>query len=249
MCFFLLAAAGVFSYPYLSDLLIQNQNRKLLEQWEAALSENRAVQPNAEEANAEQANAPELNAEQAAPISQNRKNVSPLYQEMLAYNRKIYREKQKDLYLFRAWEKAAVDLREYGFSIPVIGSLTIPSIHISYPIYLGASESNLLNGVAHLGETSLPIGTENSNCAICGHCGMMRTEMFRHLDRLKPGDTVLVKNPWETLTYVVTERIIGEPTDHTPLLIQEGKDLLTLVTCYPYPYNSKRLFVQCERSS
>jgi len=51
----------------------------------------------------------------------------------------------------------------------------------------------------------------------------------------------------ETLTYEVDMIRIVEPHETDDLLIQEGKDLSTLVTCTPYGINSHRLLVRGVR--
>ena len=49
--------------------------------------------------------------------------------------------------------------------------------------------------------------------------------------------------------YEVDKITIVEPDDTKDLLIEEGKDLLTLVTCTPYGINSHRLLVRGHRIS
>ena len=50
------------------------------------------------------------------------------------------------------------------------------------------------------------------------------------------------------MTYEVTDIHIVKPKEaYDYLSINEGKDLVTLVTCYPYAVNSHRLLVTGER--
>ena len=51
----------------------------------------------------------------------------------------------------------------------------------------------------------------------------------------------------EILTYEVDQILIVEPNETEELLIQEGKDLCTLITCTPYGVNSHRLLVRGHR--
>ena len=68
------------------------------------------------------------------------------------------------------------------------------------------------------------------------------------LDRVQPGDTVTVTNLWETLTYTVREIRVIEPNDIADILIQPGRELLTLLTCHPYASGGRyRLVLYCER--
>ena len=71
---------------------------------------------------------------------------------------------------------------------------------------------------------------------------------FRYIDKLKVGDMVSITNLWETLTYRVCEIKIIDPHDVTEILIQPGRELLTLLTCHPYASGGRqRYVVYCER--
>ena len=62
------------------------------------------------------------------------------------------------------------------------------------------------------------------------------------------GDTVTVTNLWEQLIYQVAEIKIIYPYEVDQILIQEGRELLTLLTCHPYASGGKqRYLVICER--
>ena len=104
------------------------------------------------------------------------------------------------------------------------------------PVYLGALDDHLAAGAAVLGNTSAPIGGDNTNCVIAGHRGWRGADYFRYIDRLQAGDTVQVTNLWETLTYTVADIRIK---------IQQGRDLLTLLTCHPYASGGRQRYVVC----
>ena len=60
---------------------------------------------------------------------------------------------------------------------------------------------------------------------------------------------IIITNLWETLTYTVTESKIIEPNETDTILIQEGRDMLTLLTCHPYASGGRqRLLVFCDRA-
>lgn len=118
---------------------------------------------------------------------------------------------------------------------------------VELPILLGANDENLEKGAAHLTETSYPIGGQNTNCVLAAHRGYNRAAMFRDIEKLEIGDEIHILNFRETLTYRVAELRVISPTDVEELLIQEGRDLVTLVTCHPYRYNYQRYVVYCER--
>lgn len=171
-----------------------------------------------------------------------------LWEEMCAYNEKIHDEQQVSLSSCAALQKADFQLRDYGRNDEVFAVLNIPRINLDMPVYLGATDQNLANGAAHLSQTSLPIGGENTNCVIAGHRGWNGAYYFRYVPDLRKGDVVTLQNLWETLSYQVVETKIIAPSDVDAIRIQDGRELLTLLTCHPYASGGKQRFlVICER--
>ena len=175
------------------------------------------------------------------------------YPELLAalqeYNRQLYAEKQCNLTDLEACEESAADLTAYGIEDEIIGVLEIPTMELTMPVYLGASDDHLAAGAAVLGNASAPIGGENSNCVIAGHRGWRGADYFRHIDRLQVGDAVKLTNLWETLTYTVADIQIIQPHEVDKIKIQQSRDLLTLLTCHPYASGGRqRYVVYCERT-
>ena len=174
------------------------------------------------------------------------------YPELLAalqeYNRQLYAEKQCNLTDLEACEEPAADLTAYGIEDEIIGVLEIPAMELTMPVYLGASDAHLAAGAAVLGNTSAPIGGDNTNCVIAGHRGWRGADYFRHIDRLHVGDTVTLTNLWETLTYTVADIQIIQPHEVEKIKIQPNRDLLTLLTCHPYASGGReRYVVYCEK--
>ena len=164
------------------------------------------------------------------------------------YNRQLYAEKQCNLTDLEACEEPAADLTTYGVADEIIGVLEIPAMELTMPVYLGASDAHLAAGAAVLGNTSAPIGGDNTNCVIAGHRGWRGADYFRHIDRLQAGDTVQVTNLWETLTYTVADIQIIQPHEVEKIKIQPNCDLLTLLTCHPYASGGReRYVVYCEK--
>ena len=164
------------------------------------------------------------------------------------YSRQLYKEKQCNLTNLEACEVPATDLTAYGIEDEVIGVLEIPAMELTMPVYLGASDDHLAAGAAVLGNTSAPIGGDNTNCVIAGHRGWKGADYFRHIDRLQMGDTVQLTNLWETLTYTVMDIQIIQPHEVEKIKIQPNRDLLTLLTCHPYASGGRqRYVVVCER--
>ena len=174
------------------------------------------------------------------------------YPELLAalqeYNRQLYAEKQCNLTDLEACEEPAADLTTYGIEDEIIGVLEIPAMELTMPVYLGASDAHLAAGAAVLGNTSAPIGGDNTNCVIAGHRGWRGADYFRHIDKLAVGDTVWLTNLWETLTYTVADIQIIQPHQIERIKIQSNRDLLTLLTCHPYASGGReRYVVYCEK--
>lgn len=174
------------------------------------------------------------------------------YPELLAalqeYNQRIYAEKQCNLVDLEACEEPAADLTAYGIEDEIIGVLEIPAMELTMPVYLGASDAHLAAGAAVLGNTSAPIGGDNTNCVIAGHRGWRGADYFRHIDKLAVGDTVRLTNLWETLTYTVADIQIIQPHQIERIKIQSNRDLLTLLTCHPYASGGRqRYVVYCEK--
>lgn len=176
------------------------------------------------------------------------------YPELLAalqsYNQRIYNEKQSGLVDLEACEELTADLTTYGIDDEIIGVLEIPAMELTMPVYLGASDDHLAAGAAVLGNTSAPIGGNNTNCVIAGHRGWRGADYFRHIDNLAVGDTVKLTNLWETLTYTVADIQIIQPHEVEKIKIQPNHDLLTLLTCHPYASGGKqRYVVYCEKTA
>ena len=106
-------------------------------------------------------------------------------------------------------------------------------------LYLGATWQHMADGAAQMTETSLPIA---------GHRGWNGAAYFLHIPALEIGDTVIITNLWETLTYEVVETKIIAPYDVESIHIQPNRDLITLLTCHPPATGGRqRYLVYCER--
>ena len=129
----------------------------------------------------------------------------------------------------------------------IMGYIEIPSINCSLPVYHSVEETILQIAVGHVEWTSLPTGGASTHCVLSGHRGLPSAKLFTHLDRLREKDLFMLRILDELLTYEVDQILIVEPHEVDALLIEEGKDLCTLVTCTPYGVNSHRLLVRGHR--
>ena len=106
----------------------------------------------------------------------------------------------------------------------------------------------MLDKIGHLEWSSLPIGGENTHCVISGHRGLPSAELFTNIDHLELGDKFYIHVLGQSLEYQVCNIAVVEPQDQRLLRIEEGQDLVTLVTCTPYGINSHRLLVRGIRT-
>ena len=129
----------------------------------------------------------------------------------------------------------------------IMGSVEIPAIQCSLPIYHGTNESTLSAAIGHIEWSSLPIGGVSTHSVISGHRGLPSARLFTRLDELREGDTFMLHILDETLTYEVDQILIVLPEEIDALAVVEGKDYCTLVTCTPYGINTHRLLVRGHR--
>ena len=142
--------------------------------------------------------------------------------------------------------------REYESLLDISGTgimcrIIIPVIHVSLPVYHGCEAEILQKAAGHFAGSSLPVGGPSTHCVISGHSGLPSAKLFTDLPKLKEGDRFYLETLGETLTYRITEIQVVLPEELDALEIEEGRDLVTLVTCTPYGINSHRLLVQGER--
>ena len=169
-----------------------------------------------------------------------------LWEQICHYNRQIYENHQINF----ADEKIVQEMPKQltALDSPLFGYIEIPAMQCRMPLYLGASEENMEKGAAVLGETSVPIGGINTNSVIAGHRGWKHSKYFKDIDQLTVGDKVYIINFWEKLCYSVEKIVIIEPSDSEKVKIQEGKDMITLLTCHPYRSGGRyRYVVYCVR--
>ena len=180
-------------------------------------------------------------------ISQAPEIYTELWYAMQAYNATIYAEGQQNLSCEYAYEKPSFNLKDYGLEDEIFGVISIPKLELEMPIYLGATYQHLADGAAHLSQTSIPLGGENTNSVIAGHRGWGGASYFRYITKLEVGDEVIITNLWETTTYEVVEIKIIMPNEVEKILIQPGRELVTLMTCHPYASGGRqRYLVICE---
>ncbi|EOH95228.1 class C sortase [Enterococcus pallens] len=128
-----------------------------------------------------------------------------------------------------------------------LGTIEIPKIGLSSPIYKGTTEEILQKGIGWLEGSSLPAGGDSTHTVLTGHRGLPTAELFTNLPEVKKGDQFVISYLDEKLAYEVDQILTVKPEETEALRIEPGKDYATLITCTPYMVNSHRLYVRGHR--
>lgn len=115
----------------------------------------------------------------------------------------------------------------------------VPAINVDKPIVQGDDWEQLKKGVGQHVGSGLP-GAEG-NLVLSAHNDIYG-EIFRNLDKIEPGDEIIVSTERQDYTYVVREIEIVEPTDVWVMEPTEHAST-TLISCYPYLVNNKRIVI------
>lgn len=129
----------------------------------------------------------------------------------------------------------------------VICYIDIPKINVYLPVQHGTGAETLEKSVGHVVGTSLPVGGSSTHAVLSAHSGMASSKLFSDIDQLTEGDTFYIHVLGDTLAYKVDAIHTVLPTDTSLLQIEDGKDLVTLVTCTPFGVNTHRLLVRGHR--
>ena len=129
----------------------------------------------------------------------------------------------------------------------VMAYVDIPKINVYLPVQHGTGADTLEKSVGHVVGTSLPVGGSSTQAVLSAHSGMASSKLFSDIDQLAEGDMFYIHVLGDTLAYEVDSINTVVPTDTSLLQIEEGKDLVTLVTCTPFGVNTHRLLVRGHR--
>lgn len=117
--------------------------------------------------------------------------------------------------------------------------LQIPKIDQDVPVVEGDGPEQLKKGVGHNIYSANP--GEDGNVVLSAH-NDIHGEIFRDLDQLEEGDLVILFSARQSHTYAVQEVLIVEPTQ-VEYLESSGESIATLISCYPYLVDNKRIVV------
>ena len=248
----ILVFAGIvmYMYPRIANLITQENTVTAITSFKEAVKSMQGQDDNSslQQQKSAQGTTQETIKETIAEVSlQEESPLDKLLEKAEKYNVELYNEGQKDLIDPFSYEVSSIDLSEYGIDDDMFGYIEVPKLNEILGIYLGATSENMSKGAVHLTQTSLPIGGMNTNAVIAAHRGSRYGEMFQNIDQLEIGDEVIITNAWEELTYHVTSIAIIAPNEIDKVLIQEGRDMITLISCNPYGKNIQRYVVYCDR--
>ena len=117
--------------------------------------------------------------------------------------------------------------------------IQIPAIDVDAPIVQGDGWEQLKKGVGQF--VGSPDPGQNGNVVLSAHNDVYG-EIFRYLDRLVPGDQVVIYTQQRQYTYIVDRTILVEPTA-VEVMASTGSPTVTLISCYPYLVDKQRIVV------
>lgn len=117
--------------------------------------------------------------------------------------------------------------------------LQINDISVDAPVVQGDGWEQLKKGVGqHVGS---PNPGQKGNIVLSAHNDVFG-EIFRDLDRLKPGNEIIISTSQQSYVYIVRQTQIVEPT-RVEVMAQSAEPVLTLISCYPYMVDNQRIVV------
>jgi sortase A len=117
--------------------------------------------------------------------------------------------------------------------------LQVPALGVDAPVIQGDSWDQLRKGVGqHIGSAD---PGQKGNVVLSAHDDVFG-EIFRNLDHLQEGDKIIVFSSQSAYTYIVRQSQVVEPT-RVDVMNQTSDPIVTLISCYPYLVNNKRIVV------
>ncbi len=117
--------------------------------------------------------------------------------------------------------------------------IQIPAIKIDAPVVQGDGWEQLKKGVGQNIGSANP--GQDGNVILSAHNDVYG-ELFRYLDKLQPGDQVVLYTQQRQYTYVVDRTAVVEPTA-VEVMASTGSPTVTLISCYPYLVDKQRIVV------
>jgi sortase A len=123
--------------------------------------------------------------------------------------------------------------------------IQIPVLNVDAPVVQGDGWEQLKKGVAQHSGSANP--GQSGNVVLSAHNDVFG-EIFRYLDQLKKGDEIILYTANHAFTYIITDIKIVSPTEVEVMAPTTGPTT-TLISCYPYMVDNKRIVVQASLGS
>lgn len=117
--------------------------------------------------------------------------------------------------------------------------IQIPAINIDAPIVQGDGWEQLKKGVGQYVGSADP--GRDGNVVLSAHNDVYG-ELFRYLDKLAPGDQIIISTRQRQYVYIVDRTVLVEPTA-VEVMASTGSPTVTLISCYPYLVDNQRIVV------
>jgi sortase A len=159
-----------------------------------------------------------------------------LWQEPVSYAMSLHQQTVLREALQRPPER--VRLR-HPLAGDAIGKIDLPTIHRSYYVVQGTDATDLRKGPGHYSDTPFP--GQGGTVGIAGH-RTTHGAPFRHIDKLRPGQPVVLEMTDHTYVYRVQKTRIVAPTE-VSVKRSVGYDRLILSACHPLYSAAQRIVV------
>ncbi len=117
--------------------------------------------------------------------------------------------------------------------------IQIPALNVDAPVVQGDGWEQLKKGVGQYIGSADP--GQDGNVVFSAHNDVYG-ELFRYLDRLAPGDQVILYTQQRQYVYIVDRTVLVEPTA-VEVMASTGSPTVTLISCYPYLVDKQRIVV------
>lgn len=144
------------------------------------------------------------------------------------------------------YEKASLD-KDSEVDGAIFATIEIPKINLHLPIYYGASNEILSNGIGLIENMHESIGGLSTHSILAGHSGIASKELFTNIHKLEIGDVFRINMRDAQLEYSVIDNQKIKVTETEYLEPQKDRDLVTLLTCPTFDSKNYRIIVIGER--
>lgn len=122
--------------------------------------------------------------------------------------------------------------------------VSIPGLNLDESIVQGSDWEALKQGVGQVINGARP-GDDTGNVVLAAHNDVYG-ELFKNLDQLKIGDQFTLQTERSVYVYEIYDIKVVEPTE-VWVMQNTGLPTATLISCYPYQVNNKRIIIFANR--